>query len=207
MAVRMQVAGTTDDPKIDTSYAGAVLDVWERNGYNDSDFYAIVWDEASGTVKQVEYATTRGWTYNNSATIDATEDVKAKAEAWLADVIEKLLTSAHIADAANPTPGKRVRSTTTRGKNKGLVGWVMRREANQYRTYYRGGGYNSPDSIFNQRVAIDPGPPATKWTWMDADKVEVIDPAPADPVEIRQRAVALARYWNWRAAFYPGSYS
>ena len=206
MAVRIMTAGTSEDPEITTTYQGAVLDVWERNGYNDSDFYAIVWDDDEGRVRQVEWATTRGWTYHNSAAIDATDDVLAKAEAWLADTIERLLTSAHITDAADPTVGKRVRSTTTRGKNVGVEGWVMRRMANPFKTYYRN-GYSSPDSIYNQRVAIDPGPPADKLVWMDADRVEVINPAPPDPVEIRQRAVQLAKGRNWRAAFYPGSYS
>lgn len=63
-------------------YDGAVLDVYERNGYQDSDFFAIVWDEESQSVKDVEYATTRGWTYLNGANVDATDEVKAKAAAY-----------------------------------------------------------------------------------------------------------------------------
>lgn len=205
MAVRTMTGGTPEAPEITTTFAGAVLDVWERNGYDDSDFFAAVWNDAEGRIEQVQYATTRGWTYNNSAAIDATPEVLEKAEAYLAGRIEQLLTSAHIADAADPTPGKRVRSTTSRGKNVGVVGEVMRREPNRYRSYYRG-GYNDPDSIYNQRVAIqlDDGDP--RWRWMDADKVEVIDPAPPDPVEIRQRAEALAARRNWRALFFPETY-
>ena len=66
----------------DVSFAGAVLDEYERNGYDDSDFYAVVWDEAEQRVKNIEYASTRWWTYANGCTIDATEEVRAKAQAW-----------------------------------------------------------------------------------------------------------------------------
>jgi len=67
-----------DDYRVE--YEGAVLQLFERNGYDDSDFYAIVWDDDEGTTKQVCYATTRGWTYANGATVDATPEVLAKAQ-------------------------------------------------------------------------------------------------------------------------------
>ena len=35
----------------EVSYEGAVLSTGEVNGYDDSDFYAVVWDEASGSIK------------------------------------------------------------------------------------------------------------------------------------------------------------
>ena len=44
-----------------------------------SDFYAVVW--TGERLTSVEYATTRGWTYANGATIDATDEVKAAAAA------------------------------------------------------------------------------------------------------------------------------
>jgi hypothetical protein len=62
-----------------TQYQGCVLDTYERNGYDDSDFYATVWDEQSQSVKTIEYATTRGWTYCNGASVDATSEVIEKA--------------------------------------------------------------------------------------------------------------------------------
>lgn len=59
-------------------YAGCVLSTWERNGYDDSDYYATVWDEDLQKVIDVEYDTTRagggGW-----AEIDATTEVLRKA--------------------------------------------------------------------------------------------------------------------------------
>lgn len=40
-------------------YEGCVIRTWEHNGYEDSDFYADVVDIESGTIKTIEYATTR----------------------------------------------------------------------------------------------------------------------------------------------------
>ena len=40
-------------------YEGCVLRKFERNGYEDSDFYALCWDENCQEVVEVEYASTR----------------------------------------------------------------------------------------------------------------------------------------------------
>ena len=63
-------------------YKGCVLRKWEHNGYDDSDFYADVWDEAEQRVKSIEYATTRFWTYHLGAVVDATPEARGCAEAW-----------------------------------------------------------------------------------------------------------------------------
>lgn len=64
------------------THVGMVLETRERNYYDDSDFYARVWNEEKQCVENVEYATTRAWTYLNSAVVDATPEVLAKADAW-----------------------------------------------------------------------------------------------------------------------------
>ena len=200
MSIRMD---TRDG--LEETYAGAVLQTWEVNGYNDSDWFAAVWDEAEQRVRSVEWATTRGWTLDNSATVDATPEVPGKAEAWLADTIERLLTRADEQEAANPTVGKEVRSTTTRGKNKGVVGLVRRRMANPYRTYYRN-GYNDPESLSNQRLAVEVIG-EDSYRWLDADRVEVINPQQyrMSAETIRRRAQALAKHRNFMAAFWGGA--
>lgn len=62
------------DGKSETSYVGKVLNWYERNGYDDSDWYADVWDEEKQEIKTVLYMTTRcgGW---GTAELDATDDV------------------------------------------------------------------------------------------------------------------------------------
>lgn len=64
-----------------TIYEGAVLADREYNGYDDSDFYAIVWDEEQQCCRRIEYATTR-YSSGGSCRVDATEDIRAKAAYW-----------------------------------------------------------------------------------------------------------------------------
>lgn len=64
---------------LETTYKGCVLNTYERNGYDDSDFYAVCWDEKAGKVVTILYASTRGWTYPNGATVDATPEIRERA--------------------------------------------------------------------------------------------------------------------------------
>ncbi len=73
--------------EFETEYENRVLYDGERNYYDDSDFYAIVWDETEGKMKNVMYATTRFWTYANSASVDFTPE--SDPEAW-ANMVETL---------------------------------------------------------------------------------------------------------------------
>lgn len=61
---------------------GRVLWLGERNFYDDSDFFAMVWDPETKTAKKVQYATTRAWTYNNSAHPDALPEYVEAYQAW-----------------------------------------------------------------------------------------------------------------------------
>ena len=66
-----------------TTHHGIVLELREYNERDDSDFYVLVWDEATQKPKKVNYATTAAWTYLNTASVDATEEVKAKYALWV----------------------------------------------------------------------------------------------------------------------------
>lgn len=65
----------------ESRYVGCVLDKYEHNGYDDSDFYAVCWDEEKGCVVEEEYDTTRCGGYG-TASIDATPEVIRKAYRW-----------------------------------------------------------------------------------------------------------------------------
>jgi hypothetical protein len=56
-----------------TFAVGMVVRTWERNGYDDSDFFATFWNPETMDFETIEYATTRGWTYANGAEIDASQ--------------------------------------------------------------------------------------------------------------------------------------
>ena len=66
-------------------HAGLVLEDREKNGYDDSDFYVVVWNEEKSEPEDVFYKTTRAWTYPNGARVDATPEIRAKYDAWLAE--------------------------------------------------------------------------------------------------------------------------
>jgi hypothetical protein len=65
-------------------YRGCVLADRERNGYDDSDFYAVVWDEARQCVTSIEIGSTRYGGGDRSWPVDATPEVKTKARVWWA---------------------------------------------------------------------------------------------------------------------------
>lgn len=65
------------------SHIGATIRLEERNGYSDSDFFAIVWDEETQTVKKIMYDTTR-MGGSGSAKIDVTSDNLKKANIYIA---------------------------------------------------------------------------------------------------------------------------
>ena len=56
------------------SYHYQVVGTRERNGYDDSDFYAIV--PQDGRFIEILYGTTRAWTYGNNAIVDAPPSLK-----------------------------------------------------------------------------------------------------------------------------------
>src|SRR6266436_6236627 len=67
------------------THNGLCLRNMERNGYDDSDFYMIVWNPLKGEPESVTYATTRGWSYPcYGSYVDATPDVAALYEAYVA---------------------------------------------------------------------------------------------------------------------------
>jgi hypothetical protein len=64
------------------TYTGRVIAVYEQNGAGDSDFFAIVWSHENKPL-HVNYATTRAYTYDNSASVDASADIHAAYDAWV----------------------------------------------------------------------------------------------------------------------------
>lgn len=113
-----------------TDYVGAVLATGEMNGYDDSDFYAIVWDEAEGRVKRITYGTTRFWTYPNNAHVDATPEVMEKAARYLAkgllaQAVGEAKAIARRVLTASPSLGEDAVVFKGRKVKKGTVGRVF----------------------------------------------------------------------------------
>lgn len=148
---------------MEITHINVVLSTGEHNFYDDSDFYALIWDETTQTVREVEYASTRGWTYPNCASVDATPDVVAKAnnhyrtiafDKWKANN-EMLAKIPHKGKFAKVIKGRKVPIGTT-----GEIIW-----------YGTGKKYNYNDKP-SMRVGIKDNNNAVHWT--DANNVEVL---------------------------------
>lgn len=106
------------------SYVGRVLETYEENGYHDSDFYAVVWDDETNSILHKQYATTRFYSNGYGAKVDATPEVIAKATAerkarFLKSAIEK-----DEETAKTVAKGKMVEINRGR-KNRGIIGEVF----------------------------------------------------------------------------------
>lgn len=173
---------------------GMVLDTYEQNGYDDSDFHAVVWDGAK--VTSVCYASTRSWTYHNGATVDATEDTKASALVWYrAAWLQAMIERAH-AEAVAPAKGKIVRSLTTRGKNVGIVGIVKWIGEDGFQPRYGG------QTVIPMRVGIKVDG-EQKLRYLALERCEVIEPDEVDESAIIERSRTVEPH-NWRSAMLVG---
>ena len=106
------------------SYVGRVLETYEENGYHDSDFYAVVWDDETESIIHKQYATTRFYSNGYGAKIDATPEIIEKATAerkarFLKSAIEK-----DEETAKTVAKGKMVEINRGR-KNRGIIGEVF----------------------------------------------------------------------------------
>lgn len=149
------------------TYTGAVLATGEHNWYDDSEFFAIVWDATTGTLAKKWYGGTNSWTYHNHARRDATADVLAAAAALYRPLLRARMIEQTKRDNELAFKGDTVRSTTTRGKNKDVVGvvkWIG-------------------ESRYGKRVGIKVDG-EEKLRYLDADKVARVDAEPVDVAEI-----------------------
>jgi len=108
-----------------TSHVGQVISLRERNGYDDSDYYALVWNAEKGAPEEIEYASTRGWTYPNGAAVDATPEVLAAYEAYQAKRRAEWEAARAAEEAKKPTKGKRVKVVRGRKVPQGTIGQVF----------------------------------------------------------------------------------
>jgi hypothetical protein len=148
------------------SHEGLVLWTGEHSHYDDSDFYAVVWNPADGEPQEIGYATTRGWAYRNTATPDATPEVRAAYDAWQAERTRKAAEQQAAAELATPRPGKTVRVVKGRKIPVGTVAKVA--WYGEGRDYGRAAKYGMPVPM---RVGLSVD---GKSVYTDASNVEVI---------------------------------
>jgi hypothetical protein len=98
---------------------GLVVSLFEENGSSDSDFFAMVWNSETKSLKRVMYDTTRGAMYG-SAHVDASPQILAEVEEMrkqnrAAYEIKRAEILSHIAEK-----GAKVRVDGIKGKHAGL---------------------------------------------------------------------------------------
>jgi len=162
--------------KVAISYEGAVLSTREINGYNDSDFYAMVWDEKEQEVKRIDYATTRGWTYDNNARVDATPEVIEKAQRRMVERFKEDFKRKFKRDSKKLQIGKEV--TTPDGEGK--VFWIGK--ARRYRY-----------DVATERVGVIK---EGKKYFYDAYQVTVINPEQYLPKDVEQESINCAERYK-----------
>lgn len=143
------------------TWEGRVLWLGERSWHDDSDFYAMVWDDETESPREVTYASTRGWTYNNGAAVDADEATQAKYAAWQDRLREQRAELARRAEEATPRRGKRVRVVRGRKVPVGTEGEVI---------WYGDKGWGLRVGVRDDAGTVH---------WVDAKYVEVLAPAAA----------------------------
>jgi hypothetical protein len=105
-------------------HEGLVLSTYEKNGYHDSDFYAVIWNPVKKTAESVMYATTSYGSYGNHAIIDASPDLIKTAKEWQSREWAEHKAEGESKFSAIPKIGSLVQVKVTRGKNKSVNGKV-----------------------------------------------------------------------------------
>lgn len=141
MAVRTDIYGKGDRVR----FEGCVLNLWERNGSWDSDFYATVWDDAEGRVRDVEYDTTRCGG-GGSAEIDATDETLRKAYRYYFNSARRAFDEhGNENQARRYGKGDEVRVIKGRKVKAGTVG----------KCFWRGKTYNKFSRMYEDRMGIE----------------------------------------------------
>jgi hypothetical protein len=170
-----------------TTHEGMVLKTGERNGYDDSDFYAVVWNPVKQCPEVIEYATTRAWTYANSAEVDATPEVlEAYRQFQIRDAV-RVLTQDDVEASQEPAAGRLCRVIKGRKLPKGALVIVRRLEAPRKFSAY------SP-SVVEAFVADAENPQdPSKWVHTNVKNLAVINPeqyrTPAAEIEARAKSL------------------
>lgn len=119
----MEECDTNPDSRHVKFAIGKVLTTRERNGSDDSDFYALIFDGEG--LREYEYASTRGWTYHNGAAADATPETIEAANADARRYAASRLNSYYDVEATMPKHDRIVKVVKGRKVPQGTIGTVV----------------------------------------------------------------------------------
>jgi hypothetical protein len=182
---------------------------WEHNGRDDSDWYAIAYDDATDSLRKVETGTTRfADALHHTVLEKATPEVETKAELALRRIVRAALAAADEDERLRPgrfTRGLRVVLTReAKNRDKANGGWIrfvagsageVAAEAH-FGTFYRN-GYNRPGRE-NARVLVRFDDGRSGWV---AGASLILERVALTEAELDAKSEQLASYRNWPAAF------
>ena len=170
-----------------TLFAGKVLADRERNFYDDSDFYVVVFD--GGELKTYEYGSTR-YASRGYAEVDATPEVVKQAEEWLEKWAFEQFATVAAENARKPEKGKQVR--VVRGRKvphgtEGVLFWLGEKTYGRNKVTTAGIRLLEDGSVVFTNIA----------------NLEVVDPENYldSLAEIQERAQKFAKKREWHIPF------
>lgn len=190
---------TWDDGSV--HFEGAVFYDGERNGRDDSDFYAVVW--TGETMRTIEYATTR-FGGGGSCRVSWTPENEAAALAWFRGVYRAALVARTQRDSKEVKNGRRVRVIRGRKVPQGTEGFV----GNVQRSAFGGSRYGTWKAPLVCDLDATDG---TRYRFVAVANLEVVEPSsyemPAEEIERRVAAADIHTAISWvRGAESPYGY-
>ena len=125
-------------------YRGCVVHWYERNGYEDSDWYADVWDEETQELKAVLFDTTRAGG-SGHAELDATDDVLRKVYRFKKRLATSRFDYKNVEKAKKARKGDTVRIIKGRKVKKGL----------EVPVFWAGTRYNRYSRMDEERIGVE----------------------------------------------------
>jgi hypothetical protein len=158
------------------TYEGCVLGEYERNMSDDSDFYAVVWDEEAKCVSHEEWGSTR-FACSSGCVVDATEETKMKAYRYCLSWATQEALNISAAEAHRFQIGKEVRvikavkraSDFRNNVPQGMTGIITQVQDGDY-----GMRIQFVDADVNAGIAEDR---FKHYHWVSAGNLEIVNPA------------------------------
>lgn len=152
------------------TYVGATLATYEKNGYDDSDFYAICWNGERLVTE--EYATTRFVSQGCYAKVDSTAEVDEQVRAYLTQCEVRSRYSHAFYQAFRPDKGRKVIVVKGRKLKIGTEGVVVDKMVSNYSHNNR---YNSSPIRHEEDQVVRLRLESGELTWVAEANVRVTD--------------------------------
>lgn len=184
------------------SYEGCVLALGEMNYYDDSDFYAVIYDKEKNEIRRVMYDTTR-FGGGGNAKVDATEEVIKKASKILYEKYLEAWNSWNISQAKKPRLGNTVIVKAGRKVPINTVGILFYIGQEKKFSPSRWAAVTQSAGIALDNEQDDRGRyKNVAWTYLH--NLEVINPEQNLAPEHEGHSYAKVNQTNWRGFTYAG---